>query len=212
MADYTLRNTKGSELTFGEVDNNFIASRTTARANGCNLITPPSGFWINQQWIAEDLTSVNAQVTTVVLTPFLLGYDLEIDRWGVWQISSNNIDVQFLIYSANSEGKPSSRLAASSVIATGAAAGAKEEAVSFTFTANTLYWVGVHASSNESFRAIQKRSLKPLGLGTGLGTTAGLCSIRLASTNVGSAPATWSFDVNQLSNPTGVIALNFRAA
>ena len=195
MADYTLRNTKGSELTFSEVDNNFIASRTTARANCNALLTPPSGVYINQSFSGTPMVSVSSSSNTIKLSPFILAYDLTIDRVACWSTSVNSTDLRFLIYSALSTGYPSSKLYESSTIATATGENGVDD--SFTFTANTVYWLGTHTSGSITFRGIPDDGLLPLGIGTGLNTTGIANHIILGSTAIGSAPSTWSFATTQ---------------
>lgn len=208
MPDYTLRSVKGSELTFNELDNNFIASRTTARANCNALITPPSGSFVNQSRRGTVLPNQAGGATDrIELTPFILSYDLTIDQVGVNQTSSGSINLRILIYSSNSSGQPNEKLYESATIAT--ASGDNTEAATFTFTANTLYWVGAHTSAQGNFRCIESSDLMPLGF-TALNSGAVMSGIRIGAT-IGSAPSTWSYASSQLfvAEP---ISIGFRAA
>lgn len=209
MTDYTLRNVKGSELTYTEVDNNFIASRSTARLNSCSIILPATGLYVNQSFGGVPMGTDTLAADTIQLSPFYTGYELEIDQVGVWQTSGGSQDLRILIYSSDTNGRPYSKLAETATITT--AANDNTVALSFTFTANTLYWVGNHSGGTETFRSIEDDNLLPLGVGTGLNTTAQLNHIALGSTAIGAAPSTWSFAVGQLASAASLTSIGFRA-
>lgn len=211
MAEYTLRNTKGSKLTNTEADNNFIASRTTARCNGCAIITPPSGNYVAQSFSSGSMSTVSVGADRLVISPFVLGYDLRVDRAGVRQESSTAMDLRILIYSSTASGRPGSKLYESATIAT-SSADFYEVSLSHTFTANTLYYVGVHTSGSNVYRSIPREALMPLGGLTGMTTGGVPCALVLTSTAVGSAPNTWSYATSQLQSSTGVPFIGFRAA
>lgn len=211
MADYTLRNVKGSKLTTTEADNNFIASRDTARCNGCMIITPPSGNYVTQAFSSGSLSStVSVGADTIVISPFVLGYDLTVDQAGGWQSSSSSINLRILIYSSTASGLPNTKLAETATITTSSDS-SFSTSFSHTFTANTLYYVGVHTGGSASFRRIGREALMPLG---GIDITTGdvPCAITLSSTALGSAPDTWSFATSQLLSVSGVPFVGFRAA
>ena len=211
MPDYTLRNVKGSELTFNELDNNFVASRTTARLNCNAVVTPSSGVYVNQSLKGGAMDTETSVTNQIVLTPFVLAYDLTIDQVGVFQTSTGTTDLRILIYSSNASGQPDSKLYESTTITT--ANGENTQAATHTFTANVLYWVGTHTSGGKTFRSVPPTGLLPLGIGTGLNTTAISHAVVLGSTAIGSAPATWSFATSQLGSSTnGVISVGFRAS
>lgn len=210
MADFTLRNVKGSELTFSEVDNNFLASQTNNRLNGCSIIAPPSGVWINQSFTGDNMTIVSSATNTIMLSPFFLGWDLTIDAVGFWYLSSGSLNIRILIYSSTEDGLPDTLLNESSTISTTLGSGEYNAALTQTFNANVCYWVGVHTSGSGNFRGLGEGNLKPLGVGTGLNTTAVSDHIRATGVAVGSAPTTWSFSTSQLAT-NGVISVGFRA-
>ena len=209
MADYTLRSDKGSKLTTNEADNNFIASRVTARFNCGSVITPSTGVWMNQTFDGARMSNIAAQQDEITLSPFCLGYDLAIDRVGAWLVSTTH-DIRFLVYASNDSGQPSTKLYESATIS--AATGSNEVSASLSFTANTLYWVGMHSGGTGTWRGVDRDSLLPLGLGTGLNTSQMPNHISLGSTSIGSAPDTWSFATSQLAGGVNIPSVAFRAA
>lgn len=212
MPEYTLRNTKGSELTFTEVDNNFIAARTAGRLHANSALVPQSGYYLNQSFGGAGLVENLGPTTTstIQLTPFYVGWDTTIDQLGVWQTSAPSITIRLLIYSSDSSGRPSTKLYESGDIVT--ASGANEVASSFTFTANTQYWVGTHSSSTAYFRNIPATSLLPIGL-SGLNTTGQGNCIIAGGVVVGSAPSSWTFNNSQIGTAAnGVVGIGFRVA
>lgn len=209
MAEYTLRNVKGSELTFTEVDNNFIASRSGNELVGCSIIAPISGVWFNQAFTGENMTAVSVTANTIKLSPLLLGWDTTIDQVGFWQTSSGSQSIRILIYSSDANGLPETRLNETATITT-SGSGEYTENISQIFNANVRYWVGTHSNGTQTFRGLGDTNLKPLGIGTGLNTTAISDHIG-ASVAFGSAPATWTFAASQLGTG-GVVSIGFRPA
>ena len=209
MPDYTLRNVKGSELTFTEADNNFIASQTSGQLAACSVIAPVSGVYINQSFTGQDMTGISSQTNVIKLSPFYVGWDTTIDQVGVWQTSSGSQNLKVLIYSSNSNGLPETLLTSSSTITT-SGAGDYTVSVSQSFNANTRYWVGTHTDGTQTFRGLAEAALKPLGVGTGLNTTA-VCDHLNSTVAFGSAPSSWTFSTSQLSTG-GVISIGFRIA
>ena len=210
MPNYTLRNVKGSELTFTETDNNFIAGRTAGQLESCFIIGPQTGDYINQSFNGQDMTNVSTTANNIKLTPFYVGWDTTIDQVGVWQTSSGSQNLRALIYSSDSNGLPSTLLFESSTLATSGSGGYLASA-SFTFTANTRYWIGTHGNGTETFRGLSDTNLKPLGVGTGLNTSAVCDHLTSSSYTFGSPPATWAFNTNQLGTG-GVISIGLRIA
>lgn len=209
MSDYVLRSVKGSPLTHNEVDNNFINGRTASRLSCASVITPSTGVYINQNFNGSDMGSLNTSGNCIFLTPFYVGYDFQIDEVGVWQTGPTSVSLRILIYSVDANGWPGTKLLETGTIST--ATGANTEAVSFTFSANTLYWVGTHTDGTETFRSVDDASLLPLGIGTGLNTTGIANRLTLNSVSIGSAPATWTPNTNQLDTGS-VVSIGFRAA
>lgn len=209
MPDYTLRNVKGSELTFTEADNNFIASQTSGQLTACSVIAPVSGVYINQSFTGQDMTNILSQANVIILSPFYVGWDTTIDQVGVWQTSLGSGNLKVLIYSSNSNGLPETLLTSSSTITT-SGTGGYTVSVSQSFNANTRYWVGTHTDGTQTFRGLAEAALKPLGVGTGLNTTA-VCDHLSSTVTFGSAPSSWTFSTSQLGNG-GVISIGFRIA
>lgn len=216
MPDYTFRNTKGSALTFNEADNNFTASRAASRLATASLLAPASGAHISQQMCGSSTSSTATAVTdSIVLSPFQIAFDLTIDQVAIRQQAASpthTADFRILVYTADANGRPDSRDAETATVTS--VQGSNTASLSHTFNANTLYWVGIHygtVTSSPNFDGCAIEALLPLGLGTGLNTSAINCSISLGSTSLGSAPATWTFAASQVG--VGVPAtIGFRAA
>jgi len=212
MPSYTLRDTKGSALSFAELDNNYIASQAASRFPTACIFTPPSSYFINQAMCGSAaLTTGNSIADYILLTPFQVPYDLTIDQVGVWQTSAGSISLRVLIYTSDADGRPSSKDAETATITT--AQNSNTISLSHTFNANTLYWVGTHTSGAETFRKIDDRCLLSWSTGgaTALNTTGYATSLELTSTSVGSAPTNWSFASSQYTSNTP-ISIGFRAA
>lgn len=210
MADYTLRNVKGSELTFTEADNNFINSRTTGRATGNGVIDPPSGFYIDQAVTAATQTTATSGGTNrLQITPFIVGHEFTIDQIACWQTSAGSIDISFVIYSTGTDGLPSSKLLETTPLTS--AQYDNTVSTSFTFSAHTQYWVGLVTNGNETFRALQGAALRALPYDA-LNTTSQLNSLVLTTYAPGSAPSLWpTFSSTQMA-AGNMIKVNFRAA
>ena len=209
MPSYTLRDTKGSALSFAELDNNYIASQAASRFPTACIFTPPSSYFINQAMCGSAaLTTGNSIADYILLTPFQVPYDLTIDQVGVWQTSAGSISLRVLIYTSDADGRPSSKDAETATITT--AQNSNTISLSHTFNANTLYWVGTHTSGVRTFRQCREENLMPLGLDVSAQFVS-TYAIVLGSTAIGSAPTTWSFAASQLQRPD-VINLAFRRA
>ena len=119
-----------------------------------------------------------------------------------------------MIYSAGSDNLPSSKVAETSTITNASGAGDNNGALSYTFSANTLYWVGMHIdAATASYQCIPANDMRSLGFtamsALSYGTIAN--AILLTGVSLGSAPPTWTFASSQLVN-VAVPAIGFRVA
>jgi hypothetical protein len=133
------------------------------------------------------------------LVPFWTPVTFSIDRVAVnvtTGVAGSNMRV--LIYSANANGTPNSKLFESGNLSCATNNTFPEETVSFTFTANTLYWVGTHASATQTMRSLQVQGLVALGLAGATGTS-DACTLRTSPT-YGSAPATFTYSAANLTS------------
>lgn len=215
MSDYTLRNVKGSELTFSEVDNNFIASRTSGRFSNNSLLEPISGLFFSQSATPVTFAGRTPGADTIELSPICLGYTTQIDQVGVWKSAgASTEDFRILIYSAGSDNLPSSKVAETATITNASGAGDNNGALSYTFSANTLYWVGMHIdAATASYQCIPANDMRSLGFTAMSALSSGTISnaIQLTGVSLGSAPSTWTFASSQLVN-VAVPAIGFRVA
>jgi len=202
MADYTLRNVKGSELTFSEVDNNFIASRSSGRFSNTSLIEPPTGLFFSQADRSIATTSRTPAADTIQLSPICLGYTVEVDEVSVWQSGGiGTPNLRILVYTAGSDNLPASKVAETTDIAAPGLAAAATGTLSYTFSANTLYWVGMYTDNNTAtYECIASADMRSLGFASvsALGSNGIANALQLGSTPLGSAPATWTFASSQL--------------
>lgn len=97
-------------------------------------------------------------------------------------------NARILMYSDNS-GVPNTKLIESTNLDC-STTGLKTYTASYTFTAGTTYWVGVHTSSTQTLRAIPLANL--INLGTPNATGATHYSLYRSTPAFGSAPATYS--------------------
>lgn len=215
MADYTLRNVKGSELTFSEVDNNFIASRTSGRFSNTSLIEPQTGLFFSQADTAFSATARTPAADTIELSPICLGYTTEIDEVSIWQSGGvGTPNVRILIYSAGPDNLPASKVAETADIAAPGSAAAATGPLSYTFSANTLYWVGMYTDgATATYQCIPPADMRGLGFTSlsDLATNGFTNALSLGSTPLGSAPATWTFASSQLTR-ISIPVIAFRMA
>lgn len=208
MSDYTLRNVKGSELTFTEADNNFINSRTTGQVTGNGVINPPSGFYVDQA-VTGALQTTVSKTASLHVSPFIIGHEFTIDQVACWQTSAGSCDISFVVYSADANGLPSSKLLETTPFAS--SQNQNSASTSFTFAAHTQYWVGLVTSSTETFRAVQAAALRALPYDA-LNTSAQFNALILTTYAPGSAPSLWpTFASTQLTGGD-MVKVNFRAA
>jgi hypothetical protein len=118
-------------------------------------------------------------------------------------------NVRVLIYNANANGTPNSRLVETANLGAATTNTFPEATVSHTFAANTLYWVGVHHSSTATLRGIAVAALLPIGLASATATSDGTC-LRTTPT-FGSSLSTYSYAASQITSAI-VPAVRMRAA
>jgi hypothetical protein len=102
------------------------------------------------------------------------------------------------IYSVTANGWPGSLLAQTPSTYDCGSTGAKTQAVSFTFAANTAYWVAIHHSSTATLRAVPVAALPPLPVTTS-GQTSMNTALRRSVAFASNLPATWNFVTTDLA-------------
>ncbi len=162
----------------------------TAQSARFGLVT---GQYIDTQHDCTAHTTLAGAANRIDMTPFIPTRTFSIDRIGVnvtTGVASANVKI--VIYSADANGWPDTRLYESGDLSAATSSTFVEATMSQTFTAGTIYWLGVRHSSTATLRAMPLASCLPLGL---LSTTAAgpATVIRRTLTYATAATTPWVF-------------------
>jgi hypothetical protein len=170
-----------------------------------------SGGWLTTQIAAGTAASTIAGAANRMdLYPFWTPVACPVDRVAI-NVTTGvaATSARVLIYSADSQGRPATKLLETDNLSTVTTNTFPQETVDFTFAANTLYWVGVHNSSTATLRGIAVASMLPIGLASATATTHG--TVLRTTPTYRSAPANYTYTATQ---HVGAIApaIRFRVA
>lgn len=91
------------------------------------------------------------------IAPFLAGYDFDIDQLGLSVSTASAGNACVLIFASDADGRPTTVLYQSGDMATGTT-GTKTVAATFSFTAGSLYWIGIWTSAASTQRVFANTS------------------------------------------------------
>lgn len=137
--------------------------------------------------------SYAAAANTIDLIPFFVNQDLKVNEFTIGVttgVAATNARV--LIYEAGDNMRPDRKVYESANLSTATSTTAPAVAASFTFVANTVYWIGVHTDGIPTLRGLRDYSVVPLGYATAATASTGLTMVRRVAA-FGSAPASWNF-------------------
>lgn len=148
----------------------------------------------------------------LTLSPMMVPVNMAVDRMGVnvTTLIASALG-RCVVYSSNSQGRPSTRVLYGSADLDFGSTGLKEHTVTFTFQAGVLYWVGLHHSSTATVSGVPIASLPSLGLSSGTATNYQTC-VRQTIAYATGAPATFTFAAANLTSNAIVPSIRFRAA
>lgn len=158
-------------------------------------VTKIPGRYYDQAAGAGSISSYTLVNNTIVLSPYFVPVAWSIDQAGIF-ISSLSTKARIVIYSAGEDSWPSELLLETAEFNTNATS-YRSVATSFTFAANTQYWIGLRSSGAGSCYSIPIVSAPNLGL---IGSTlSGYYSVlRRSSTFSDDPPSTWTFSSSDL--------------
>lgn len=158
-------------------------------------VTKIVGKYYDQASGAGSISSYTIVNNTIAIFPYFVPVSWSIDQAGIF-ISSLSTKAKIVIYSAGDDSWPSELLLETAEFNTNATS-YRSVATSFTFAANTQYWIGIQSSGAGACYSIPIVSAPNLGL---IGSTlSGYYSVlRKSLTFTSSAPSTWSFSESDL--------------
>ena len=180
------------------------------------LLKRPAATWMDNAPIqGSSITSTLAGVAgRFDMAPFIPGRDITVDQFAV-SVSGAIAGSLFrvAVYASDADGRPSTKLYES-----GDLSGATVAAVTatpgspLTFTAGTIYWIGVWHSSTCTIRTIAVASAYSLGM-NGNTATQYITVIRRTVTYPGTGlPATWVYNDAELQNNVTPPSVRMRLA
>ncbi len=148
------------------------------------------------------------------LIPFRPQVSLAIDQVGLI-VTTTGGNAKVIIYSSDSNGWPDALIKETGNLSMGTAGPTYvSEAWSYTFNANTKYWIGFRSSAAGALRAVAQAWMPNLGRqNPATSTTDGFGALRRTLAYATAAPSTWTFTSTDLA--AGVVTtanVLFRAA
>lgn len=160
----------GTNVTItGTFPNQTIAASGGGGASGVHvLIKPLSTGVYNARFTSQDsFTNVNTTINEIVLYPFIPANTLTISNLFVNVATAVATGLFRVLVYSNLNGLPNTKLLESTDLI-GSTTGNKTYTVSFTFTAGTTYWIGLHANvtgiATPSFATGQMIPIRPSGI------------------------------------------------
>lgn len=131
------------------------------------------------------------------LVPFFCTQDLIVNEFTIGVTTGvGGTNARVVIYEAGNDSRPDRKVYESADLSTATSATAPAVAVSFTFEANKVYWIGTHCSGAPTLRGVRDYAVMPLGFSTA-GATGNIMLRR--SVAYGSAPASFNFTAADLA-------------
>jgi hypothetical protein len=159
---------------------------------------PGSYFILGLDKTSSALSTVSGANHQVQLSPIILGRTVRIDRIGVnIVVAAPGNFTRFYLYGSDSNGLPANLIGQSAPL-TLDVIGPSEVQCDFTFTANSIYWVGVRSTSTFLMSAIGMPSAAPLPGTVGISTTP-YHSVRRTIAVSNPLPANWGYDPTELN-------------
>lgn len=166
---------------------------------------PAAGVFIGPATSGGSLGTIAQAANRNTIAPFCPAFDLTIDQVAIsvsTAVASSLAKV--VIYSADADGRPSTILAESADIDC-STTGTKTTALSLSFTAGRIYWIGVRSSSTQTLRNLPAAAFPVLSY-TSAATPAIQCVLAKTETYA-SAAADWTYSSSHHSNITVPIVL-----
>lgn len=160
-----------------------------------NFVSPSLGFvtgrFYDNSFHGSNTSTTANSTNRIDLAPFYVGTSLTIDQIGVAVATAVAASsVRLLIYSTGSNGWPDNKLYESADVDT-SATGYKFASLSFTFSSDVPYWVGIHENGTATLRTVNLASALNLGLTSSSATT--YATLLRKVVTYGSAPDPWGF-------------------
>jgi len=162
----------------------------------------------NNQYIGNiltgSLTTSTFAANRMEIAPFLAGYNFSINQAGISISTAAAGSACIVIFAADENGRPTTLLAQSENIDTGST-GTKFASISQSFTAGTLYYIGVWTSAAPTFRCAQPYSCYAMTWSTA-STPVRRAVLRRTETWGGTA-SNWTYDVSQHAEASVTLVL-----
>ncbi len=157
------------------------------------------------------MSAVTVAADRMELVPFITPIDLVIDQVGL-VVTATGGDAKVIVYASDSNGWPSTLIKETGNLSMGTAAPTfVGEAWSYTFTANTKYWVGFRSSAGGQLRSLTGTWMPYLGRESAT-SNATFGALRRTLAFGTAAPSTWSFTSSDLAVVGNSVNVLFRAA
>ncbi len=171
-----------------------------------------SGNYYDQAFTALAPVTVGQGTGQLTLTPFVPQRDFTIDQIGVnVTTGSAATNCKVVIYSNNANNQPDTLIHATPDLSSATSATYIFESYSYTFNANTVYWIGVHCSSSAvTLRGLPIAAFLCLGMASNVATAYYGALSRTISYASG-PPSTWSFVSTDLYS-NSIASIRMRAA
>jgi hypothetical protein len=156
-------------------------------AKGAHAIVPtPSGQVTSFLLNGASLTTVSGTVNRLYVAPYIPASTTTCSSLYINISSAVAASLAKIVIYSDNNGVPGTKIYESSSLDC-ASTGIKTAITTQTFTAGTIYWIGVHSSSTQTYSAAPLGSLIPLSMITGT-TTATLC---FTTSPFGTAPSSF---------------------
>jgi hypothetical protein len=157
-----------------------------------NVLPAVTGRWYDGSFHGAATATLTGIANRIDLAPFFCGQTIVCDQIAVTitTIAASTF-VKIVVYSANTDGTPANLIFESADLDAGTTGG-REVALSYTFTAGTLYWLGVRYSGAPAVRAIPLTSALSLGASSS-NVTSYLTILRKTRTFATAAESVWTY-------------------
>ncbi|MER2529358.1 MAG: hypothetical protein ABTR07_15645 [Candidatus Competibacter denitrificans] len=172
------------------------------------------GRYYDQSLTAATITTLTGAAGRIDLTPLCFPMTVAVDRIG-FRVSSPVAGAtgRVVIYTSDSLGQPDQRYVLYDPPLSMAAVAFVEHTpiTSTVFSANVLYWVGIHYSSTPTVNAIPATALRPLGFNSTASTNYATV-IRKTITYANGPPLAFGFTAANLTENVAAPSIRFRVA